>query len=174
MLHFLHLSSFLVIIHTLLFSLECKSMRTNLTELRIAVFHIFSSTATPPHPHSSLSYCILSSPSSPSRAILSICVLNQHFRAACRRPAEGQTMELIILPQILDYFNIPPYVALAHLYLAGIHFKVSSTLSTTIIFITDNTNIRVTFISSVNILLQLHMLHVSDMEQNYITQTFLY
>lgn len=36
----------------------------------------------------------------------SICVLNQHFRAVCRRPAERQSMDLIMLPQI----RIPPQI----------------------------------------------------------------
>lgn len=57
----------------------------------------------------SLSYCIplLTPFSLPCYSPYCICVLNQHFGAVCRRPAEMQTMELIILPQILDLAPVP-------------------------------------------------------------------
>lgn len=85
------------------------------TEVSIA---FFSPLITPPlflsRPH-----CVpLLTPF--SLPFYSICVLNQHFRAVCRRPAERQSMNLIILPQIHDPppIHFPPrslslYVALS-------------------------------------------------------------
>lgn len=59
----------------------------------------------------SLSHCTpLLTPFSPPSVLFCLCVLNQHFRAVCRRPAERPTMELIILPLILYLSPIP------HLY----------------------------------------------------------
>lgn len=40
--------------------------------------------------------------------------------------------------------------------------------------ITDNHNIQISFNSSVNFMLQLHVMHFWAMKQNYVTETFLF
>lgn len=69
---------------------------------RCLLLRCLSQQPLPPPPRS---HCVpLLTPF--SLPFYSICVLNQHFRAVCRRPAERQSMDLIMLPQI----HIPPHI----------------------------------------------------------------